>query len=89
MGDATVEEMFDEACDDAVDRQRDRGWDAYRCSECIAERGSEVSGMSNGFIRDNDYCDFRRREDSGERRTPRKGDKNTKTMGNEEKIIDE
>ena len=87
MNDATVEEMFDEACEDAVHRQRDGGWDAYRCSECIEERGSEVSGMSNGFIRDNDYCDFRRRKNSNERSAPES--KRVQTMGSEEKIIDE
>ena len=87
MNDATVEEMFDEACEDAVYRQRDQGRDAYRCSECLEERGSEVSGMSNGFIRDNDYCDFRRRENSNERNAPEI--KNTVKKGSEEKIIDE
>ena len=83
MNDATVEEMFDEACDDAVHRGRD----AVRCSECIEERGSEVSGMSNGFIRDNDYCDFRRRKNDNERSAQEI--KNTVKKGSDEKIIDE
>ena len=87
MNDATVEEMFDEACDDAVYRQRDRGRDGVRCSECLEERGSDVSGMCNGFIRDNDYCDLRRSKSSKKRRT--KAIKNTKVMGSEEKIIDD
>ena len=54
----SVEDMFDDACQDAVHRASEQGWDAYRCEQCTERRGAEVAGTYNGFVREYDYCEF-------------------------------